>query len=165
MAADEESTARERWQVRLPILVGTAWALGLDVPSELILPGGERGGPILSPIDPTLADRIAAGDFLVGGGGFGHGAVADAAACALREAGIAAVVAHSFDPSFERSADRIGLPAVQLNEALVIHTGARLRVDLEGGRVVNMSSGDRFPIRNLGEDRLAALREALLARG
>ncbi|MBU6282883.1 hypothetical protein KGQ64_11630, partial [bacterium] len=152
---------------RLPILVGSAWTLGLDVPADLILPpapgaAGEQG--ILASVDPGLAGRIRPGDFLVGGGDFGRGVRASQAVDALRAAGIAAVVAHSIDPAFQEAADRAGLPAVQVNEALVVHTGARLRVDLEGGRVVNMSSGDRFPIRNLHEARLERLRSALDAR-
>lgn len=152
---------------RMPILVGSAWAIGLDVPAELIVGGGTGDGAqgILATVDPTLAGRIRPGDFLVGGDDFGRGARAEEAVRALRRAGIAAIVAHSFDAGFQEAADRAGLPAVQVNEALVVHTGARLRVDVEGGRVVNMSSGDRFPIRNLGEARLERLRRAADARG
>ena len=51
-----------------------------------------------------------------------------------------------------------GLPAVEVNESLAIHTGARLRVDLEGSRVVNLSSGDRYPIRNVSEAMLERFR-------
>lgn len=153
---------------RMPILVGSAWAVGLDVPASVILPpaaaSGLRAG-ILSTVDPGFAARVRAGDFLVGGADFGRGGEAAAAVAALLEAGVAAIVAHSFDPRFQDAADGAGLPAVQVNEALVIHTGARLRVDLEGGRVVNLSSGDRFPIRNLDEARLERLRRAADARG
>ena len=163
MAPDERDGAPAKPADRLPILVGTAWALGLDVPAAVLLPLGGPGGRVLEAIEPGLAGRIEHGDFLVGGDRFGRGERAGEAARALRDLGVAAVVAHSFDGNFQAAEDRIGLAAVQLNEALVIHTGARLRVDLEGGRVVNMSSGDRFPIRHLGEDRLATLREVLLA--
>jgi len=45
-----------------------------------------------------------------------------------------------------------------VNESLAIHTGERLRVDLEGSRVVNMSSGDRYPIRNVDDALLARFR-------
>jgi hypothetical protein len=42
-----------------------------------------------------------------------------------------------------------------------IRTGQTVRVDIDGGRVVNLSSGDRYPIRNLGEELLATLRARL----
>ncbi len=148
---------------RIPILNGHAWTLGLDVPADAILPRTTvaAGGPapgLFSSVDPGLAARLRQGDFLVGGDRFGRGAIDDGPIRAILAAGIAAVIAHSFDPDFESWALDAGLPPLQLNEALVIHTGARLRVDLEGARVVNMSPGDRFPIRTLGEERLARLR-------
>jgi hypothetical protein len=71
---------------------------------------------------------------------------------------VAALIAFSFDARFAGHALAHGLPAVEVNEALAIHTGARLRVDLEGARVVNLSSGDRYPIRNLSEAALERLR-------
>lgn len=148
---------------RLPILTGSAWTLGLDVTAEVLLaPGTEAAAEparhLLESVDPGLRGRIRAGDFLVAAGDFGRGTRGDAPARAIRDAGIAAVIAGSFDARFAEAAASIGLPALEINESLVIHTGARLRVDLEGGRVVNMSSGDRFPIRNLDEDLLGRLR-------
>ena len=79
---------------------------------------------------------------------------------AMLARGVAAVVAYSFDPGFARAALERGLPALEVYEALAIHTGATLRVDLEGTRVVNMSSGDRYPIRNVDDAYLARFRQA-----
>jgi len=148
---------------RCPILTGRAWAFGLDVTADLILPPAQRTAPhpeqfLMTPIDPDFPSRIEPGDIFVGGGGFAAGTGDDAGVRAMLTAGIAALVAYSFDPLFARFALERGLPAVEVNESLAIHTGARLRVDLEGLRVVNMSSGDRYPIRNVDDAFLARFR-------
>lgn len=150
---------------RCPILTGRAWALGLDVTADLILPPARDpatppGDLLLTPIDPDFPQRVADGDILVGGGGFAAGTRDDAGVRAMLARGIAAVVAYSLDPGFARAALERGLPAVEVNEALAIHTGATLRVDLEGTRVVNMSSGDRYVIRNVDDAFLARFRPA-----
>ncbi|MEW6268944.1 MAG: hypothetical protein AB1689_06555 [Thermodesulfobacteriota bacterium] len=148
---------------RCPILTGNAWAVGLDVTADLILPSRRDGAAdlrrlLMTPIDPSFPTRVAPGDILVGGGGFAAGTRDDAGVRAMLGAGIAAVVAYSYDPAFARFALELGLPAVEVNESLAIHTGARLRVDLEGSRVVNLSSGDRYPIRNVSEAMLERFR-------
>jgi 3-isopropylmalate/(R)-2-methylmalate dehydratase small subunit len=150
---------------RCPILTGRAWALGLGVTAELILPRAHRGAAepkqfLMTPIDPDFPSRIAPGDIVVGGDDFAAGTEDDTGVRALLAAGIVATVAYSFDPHFARFALERGLPAVQVNESLAIHTGERLRVDLEGARVVNMSSGDRYPIRNVDDAFLARFRPA-----
>lgn len=148
---------------RCPILTGRAWAFGLDVTADLILEPAHRGSAeperfLMAAVDPSLPGRLRRGDLFVGGGGFGAGTADDSGVRALLRAGIAAVVAYSFDPEFARHALERGLPAVEVYEALAIHTGALLRVDLEGARVVNLSSGDRYPIRNVDEAFVARFR-------
>lgn len=148
---------------RCPILTGRAWALGLDVTSALILPPArDAGAPLadllLTPIDPSFPSRVGRGDIIVGGGDFAAGTTDDDGVRAMLACGVAAVVAYSLDRSFARFALARGLPAVEVNEALGIHTGELLRVDLEGSRVVNLSSGDRYPIRNVDDALLARFR-------
>ena len=55
------------------------------------------------------------------------------------------------------------MPALEVDAPAVFHTGQRLRINLEGGTIANLSSGDRQPMRNLTEPLLARLRD-LLAR-
>lgn len=147
---------------RCPILTGRVWAFGLDVPADCIAPrdalSSEAPGRLLmTPVDPDFPGRIEDGDILVGGS-FGAGTADAGGVRAIRAAGIAAVVASTLDSVFARHAVEAGLPAVEVYEALGIHTGETLRVDLEGARVVNMSSGDRYPIRNLDDETLEAYR-------
>jgi 3-isopropylmalate/(R)-2-methylmalate dehydratase small subunit len=150
-----------------PIVTGRAWAFGPGVTAELIVPrarwGETRPGPLLmTAVDPSFPERVDRGDVLVGGEDFGAGSVDDTPVRAIRDAGASAVVAYSFDESFAGFAVACGLRAVAVNEALAIHTGARLRIDLEGYRVVNLSSGDRYPIRNLSDDVLERYRASVV---
>lgn len=167
MPSDREggSAMSGAWPRRCAVLTGCAWALGLGVTAEMILPRAHRDAAaparyLMAGIDPDFPARVSRGDIVVGGDDFAAGTEDDAGVCALLAAGIAATVASSYDPQFARFALARGLPAVAVNEALAIHTGERLRVDLEGSRVVNMSSGDRYPIRNVDEAFLARFRPA-----
>jgi len=147
---------------RCPIWTGHAWAFGIDVPASLIVPSGAGAEPhlgrlLMTPIDPDFPNRLQAGDVLVAGH-FGGGTTDEAPIRALRDARVGAVLAATLDPAFARLALEAGFPAVEVHEALAIHTGEVLRIDLEGGRVANQSSGDRYPIRNLDESKLAIYR-------
>jgi 3-isopropylmalate/(R)-2-methylmalate dehydratase small subunit len=152
----------------LPYLVGRAWKLGDGVAADDILPPSAHtgGGPaddaarpgshVLRGIAPGLA--LAQGDFLVAGVEFGRGASTQATARALRSIGAGAVIARSFAAQFVRCALQVGLPPLQVEETEAIKHGDRLRVDIEGHKVVNLSSGDRHVIRNIYGEALDLLR-------
>ncbi len=112
-------------------------------------------------LDAGIARTIAAGDVLVAGENLGHGAGAAAAVAALHAAGVTVALARSFAADFAAAALELGLPALVLDAPESIRTGQTVRVDIDGGRVVNLSSGDRFPIKNLTDTFLAHLRERL----
>jgi 3-isopropylmalate/(R)-2-methylmalate dehydratase small subunit len=146
----------------LPYLVGRAWRLGDSVGAEQILApahhdaGLAAGSVALRGITPV--PRLECGDFLVAGHDFGAGAATRATARALRLAGVAGVIARSFGATFLRCAVHVGLPALQVEETPAVKTGDRLRVDIEGHKVVNLSSGDRYVIRNVYGEALDVLR-------
>ncbi|MFP6664148.1 MAG: hypothetical protein VCC00_08120 [Deltaproteobacteria bacterium] len=143
----------------IPIISGRAWALGLDVPAELI---GTEAALVLADVDPGLAGRIRAGDMLVAGR-FGDGIADDRPIRALLGLGIGAVLTDAIDERFAAFAAELGLRVVVLSEALGIRTGDELRVDFEGTRVVNHSTGNRYPIRNLDNDLLKQYRRSIEA--
>lgn len=145
---------RPEW---IPIITGRAWALGLDVPADLI---GTDPASVLAAVDTGLAAQLEPGDVLVAGS-FGAGTSDEGPVRALLELGLGAVLAGHFDDRFRESATAAGLRVALLTEALGIQTGDRLRVDLEGGRIVNQSTGDRYPIRDLDAARLARFRETI----
>jgi len=151
----------------LPALQGRAWVLGDGVTTEQILSpaqAGSSGANVFSAVDPTLAERLAPGDFIVAGTDFGHGQHTATAARALRSTGVAAVIARSFGHEFLQAALDIGLPPLIVEETGAIKRGDRLRVDIEGHKVANLSSGDRYVIRNLYNDTLDVLRAGGRAR-
>jgi len=129
--------------------------------------GGLTAGPspedaanrLFADLDPNLAAQLRRGDVLVAGQALGAGGGGGAAARALAAAGMIAVVAGSFAAGFAEAALAAGLPPLEVDAPQIFHTGQRLRLNLEAGTIANLSSGDRQPIRNLGEPLLARLRE------
>jgi len=153
---------------RIPVLTARAWSFsdGLraaDVlpPSAADLAPADAARLLFTPLDPTLAARIEPGDALVAGQHLGGGAGGPSAARALRAAGFIAVVARSYAAGFDDALLDAGIPALEVDAPAVFHTGQRLRINLEGGTIANLSSGDRQPIRNLTEALLARLRTLL----
>ena len=139
----------------IPIVTGQARCLGLDAPAALLLVG-QNGEALL----PDLVERLVPGDVLVAVL-FGEGCRDDRLPNALLKAGVVAVVASRLDPEFRSRACALGLRAVEIHEVLSIRSGADLRIDLEGMRVVNLTGSDRYPLRNLEESDLRRYRQGL----
>jgi len=153
---------------RIPVLTGRAWSFADGLRATDVLPIGASSEPpaeatrrLFAAVDPTLAARLAPGDVLVAGQQLGEGPGAVAAARALRAAGFAAVIAASYADGFADALLDAGVPALEVDAPAVFHTGQRLRINLEGGTIANLSSGDRQPVRNLTEALLARLRDLL----
>lgn len=127
------------------ILTGTAWVVGGDLPGEAILARVDQGacGP--------------ANSLLLSTGTMGKGGKGADAAVALRRHGISGVIAPAFAWPFFRACLNLGLPPLTLWEAGEIRMGDRLRVDVSGQVVKNLSSGARYPIRGLSELYVAVL--------
>lgn len=73
------------------------------------------------------------------------------AAEALRDHGIAGILAPQFTWPFFRVCLAIGLPPLTVWEAGEIRTGDRLRIDVHNRVVKAMSAGTRYPIRDLSD--------------
>ena len=146
------------------ILEGTAWCFGDDINTDVILPGkylkftSEQGAAhVMEGVDPTFAARVQPGDIVVGGRNFGCGSSRESAPGALKYAGVAAVVAVSFARIFYRNAINLGLPVLVCAEAERIAPGARIVVDVEGGRVTVPETGESFAADALTGHLLAML--------
>ena len=85
---------------------------------------------------------------MVGGDNFGCGSSREQAPLALLHSGVGAVLARSFARIFYRNAINIGLPVVEVPE-LQVTQGDRLRVDLAGGIVHNLTTGEQAQVRPL----------------
>ena len=168
MASPDDERARPDWETPLPILTGRAWAFGMRLASTDVLPvrfaNAEPSAArhcLFADVDCGLARQIAPGDVVVADEHEGGDAVAAPALAALHAAGVVVLVGRRFAPAVERCASAHGIITIVLDAPAFIHTGDRLRIDLEDAKVVNLSSGDRAAIRNLDAGRRAALRGLL----
>jgi 3-isopropylmalate dehydratase small subunit len=155
------------WEEPLPTLTGRAWAFGIVLGiADLLparyadLPPAEASRHVLRDLDAGLAARMRRGDVITVVDLRGAGDAA-AAFAALRHLGIVALVARRYDAGIEDAALAARIVPVALDAPAFIHTGDRLRIDLEAAKIVNLSSGDRAAIRNLDDARRAALRQVL----
>jgi methanogen homoaconitase small subunit len=120
---------------------GKAWVYGDDVDTDVIIPGPylrtknikELACHAMEGLDPDFAKNVKPGDVIVAGKNFGCGSSREQAPLALREAGVACVVAKSFARIFYRNAINVGLAVMEADiEAL---EGDEVVVDLAEGTV------------------------------
>ena len=128
---------------------GRAWVFGDNVDTDVLAPGQymklgieEIARHCLESVDPAFAAGVKAGDVVVGRRNFGTGSSREQAPQALKQLGVAALVAESFAGLFYRNAINLGLPAVVCADTQRIRAGDRVRVDPEAGRIENLSTGD-----------------------
>jgi 3-isopropylmalate/(R)-2-methylmalate dehydratase small subunit len=144
---------------------GQAWVFGDHVLRQHILADecldlapAAASMHAMAALDPRFATNVAIGDCIVAGVDFAADASQRIVVAALRHLGIAAVIARSFGHFFLRNAIHAGLPALAVEETGAIKTGDHLRVDIEAHIVANLSSGDRYVVRNLDDRTIAVLR-------
>jgi 3-isopropylmalate/(R)-2-methylmalate dehydratase small subunit len=130
------------------LIRGRAHVYGDHIDTDAIIAGkytktleaARLAAHVLEDLDPGFARRVRPGDILAAGRNFGCGSSREQAPLALKTAGVAAVLARSFARIFFRNAINIGLPAIELPEA-VIDPGDELEIDLAAGRVANLTRG------------------------
>lgn len=150
----------------LQVISGRAWVFGDRVSAGQILaaeyaeqPVATAGRHALAALDSRFANSVAPGDCIVAGIDFAFDATHRSVPAALKALGLGAVIARSFGPFFLRNAIHLGLPALIVEETAAVRGGDHLRVDIEAHVVANLSSGDRYVIRNIDDDALAVLRK------
>jgi 3-isopropylmalate/(R)-2-methylmalate dehydratase small subunit len=132
---------------------GTVHKYGRDVDTDVIIPArylntsdaAELAGHCMEDIDPEFVRRVRPGDIIVADENFGCGSSREHAPLAIKAAGVACVVAASFARIFYRNAINSGLPIVVCPQAAhEARSGDRLRVDVAGGRVENVTRGAAY---------------------
>ena len=93
---------------------------------------------------PEIRGKLRPGDFIVAGKNFGSGSSREQATAAVKFAGAGAVIAVSFARIFFRNSLNLGLPAVVCAEAQQIGKGDELEIDLTGGRILNLTTGQTY---------------------
>ena len=115
-----------------------AWVFGDSVDTDVITPGRYMKLPVeeiaqhcLEAVSPGFATRVKPGDAVVAGRNFGCGSSREQAPAALKQLGVAAVIAESFAGIFFRNSLNLGLPALVCKDAKSIRDGDTLKVDYE----------------------------------
>jgi len=91
---------------------------------------------VFEDISPGFYKKAEEGDYVVAGDNFGCGSSREQAPWAIKEAGIAAVLAKSFARIFFRNAFNIGLCVVQCDTSK-IDNGNMIELDLDKEVVIN----------------------------
>ncbi len=169
MAGNGADVGRD-WEEPLPTLTGRAWSFGIQLAAADVLPPRFATAPIaearaglFADVDPSFASRLAPGDVVVAEEHRG-GETTRQGLAALAAAGVIALVARRFDEPVVAAALAAGIAPVTLDAPAFMHTGDRVRIDLDAAKIVNLSSGDRAPIRNLDDGLRAAIRAMLAHR-
>lgn len=132
---------------------GRVWKFGSDVDTDAIIPArylntsdpAELALHIMEDADPEFPRKYQKGDIIVALKNFGCGSSREHAPLVIKEAGIACVIAHSFARIFYRNAINIGLPILESPLAAEkINEGDEVEVDLAGGRIKNLTTGEEF---------------------
>ncbi|OAB34204.1 3-isopropylmalate dehydratase [Paenibacillus glacialis] len=117
---------------------------GDNISTDLIVPGRlshlrsnlpELAKHVLEDADPTFAQKVQVGDYVVAGENFGTGSSREHAAHVIKLAGIKAVIAKSFARIYYRNASNIGLWLITADTE-TIKTGDTIEIDLKGSRII-----------------------------
>jgi 3-isopropylmalate/(R)-2-methylmalate dehydratase small subunit len=148
---------------------GAAWTFGDNINTDLIFPNhffkpsyepGEMGAAMLRGADPDFPAKFRAGDIIVGGRNFGCGSSREEAAGAMKEAGVAAIIASSFGRLFMRNCINLGVPVatcVGIDDKTT--QGDELIVDLATGELLNKTTGNRASFPTMAPELLRLLSE------
>ena len=127
------------------------WRLGDNVDTDVIVPGKymkfgieEIAQHCLESVIPSFAKQARPGDVVVAGRNFGAGSSREQAPAALRQLGVAALIAESFAGLFYRNSLNLGLPALVCAQAKRIQDGEELNIDYSASRIVTQSAALDF---------------------
>ena len=129
------------------MLSGRAWTFGDHVESDAIIAARHlhRHDPrgwaqhVLADLRPEFPGQVGFGDFIVAGRNFGCGSAREQAPLAIKAAGVAAVIAHSFSRMFFRNAFNMGLLILECPEAAAsIHDGDFLELEPYNGLIQDL---------------------------
>jgi 3-isopropylmalate/(R)-2-methylmalate dehydratase small subunit len=132
-----------------PKIKAPAIKFGNNIDTDVILPGKylvlvdpyELGKHALESLDTDFVNKAKDGVVLIGGKNFGCGSSREQAPLALKYSGVQCVIAETFARIFYRNAINIGLPVIECPDvSKVISTGDQISVDLETGKIQNLTT-------------------------
>lgn len=126
---------------------------GDNVDTDVIIPARylntidkkELASHCMEDLDATFTSRVQDGDIMVAGYNFGCGSSREHAPIAIKESGIALVIAKSFARIFYRNSINIGLPIIECPESVdAISEGDKLKADMDAGVIYNLTTGEEY---------------------
>jgi len=133
------------------VFTGRVWKYGNNIDTDVIYPGlyleitdiNQMGKYAMIGEDNRLVRRGHPGDIIVAGNNFGCGSSREHAPTALKQAGIAVVVAASFARTFYRNSLNVGLPLLVCPGAEeVVDEGDEVEVNLNNSILRNLRTGE-----------------------
>ncbi len=132
------------------ILEGKVWRYGDNVDTDVIIPARylntsdpkELAMHCMEDIDSTFAQKVQKGDIIIADKNFGCGSSREHAPVAIKASGVPVVIADSFARIFYRNGINIGLPLLEIGEAVKnFNAGDKIRIDLNAGTIKNLNTG------------------------
>ena len=110
----------------------------------------ELASHCMEDIDTSFVQKVQPGDIMVAGWNFGCGSSREHAPIAIKESGVACVIAKSFARIFYRNAINIGLPIFECDAASDgIAAGDEVRVDFDTGLITNLTKNETYQAQPL----------------
>ena len=134
-------------------ITGKVIKYGDNVDTDVIIPARylntsdpkELAAHCMEDLDATFTNRVQKGDIMVALQNFGCGSSREHAPIAIKESGIACVIASSFARICNRNAINIGLPIIECPQAAAdITEGDALEVDFDNGLIKNLTKGVEY---------------------
>ena len=137
------------------IAQGSVHKYGDNVDTDVIIPARylntskheELAAHCMEDIDKDFVHKVRPGDIMVADKNFGCGSSREHAPIAIKESGIALVIAKSFARIFYRNSINIGLAIVECPEAVdAISEGDTVEADLDNGIIRDVTTGKEFHV-------------------
>lgn len=132
---------------------GTVFKYGDNIDTDVIIPARylntsdkkELAAHCMEDIDTSFIHKVKKGDIMVGGKNFGCGSSREHAPIAIKESGIACVIASTFARIFYRNAINIGLPILECEQASQnIDDGDEVEIDFNTGIITNKTKNQTY---------------------
>lgn len=98
---------------------------------------------VLEDLDPEFSKQVKQGDIIVAGSNFGCGSSREQAPIALKQSGVALIIAKDFARIFFRNAINIGLAVLEIGEHS-IEKGNDIQYDLQHGIVKDLTGQKEY---------------------
>lgn len=126
---------------------------GDNIDTDVIIPArylntsdpAELAKHCMEDIDKDFVSKVSRGDIIVAGKNFGCGSSREHAPIAIKECGVACVIAKSFARIFFRNSINIGLAILECEQAAdAIENGDVVDINFDTGVITDVTSGEVF---------------------